>query len=119
MRFFYSHYILPKTGTIAYLCTMRIFSRGTLRTFWEEYPDAQTALEFWYDTIENSDFETPNEVISHFKNADTVGNGRIVFNIAKNKYRLIAKFQYEKKFVFVRFIGTHKEYDKIEAIESI
>lgn len=98
---------------------MRIFSKGTLRTFWEDYPDARSALEFWYDTVENIDFETPNEVIAHFNNTDTLGNGRFVFNIARNKYRLIAKFQYEKQFVFVHFIGTHKEYDKIETIETI
>lgn len=98
---------------------MRIFSKGTLRRFWEEYPDAKPSLEFWYDTIENGDFEYPSDIIALFKNADTVGNGRIVFNIARNKYRLIAKFQYDLKFVFVRFIGTHKEYDKIEEIENI
>jgi mRNA interferase HigB len=98
---------------------MRIFSKGTLRSFWEEYPDAKPSLEFWYDTIENTDFDYPSEVIALFKNADTVGNGRIIFNIARNKYRLIAKFQYGSKLVFVRFIGTHKEYDKIENIENI
>jgi mRNA interferase HigB len=98
---------------------MRIFSKGTLRKFWEEYPDARPSLEFWYDTVENAAFQSPNEVISHFKTADTVGNGRIVFNIAGNKYRLIAKFQYESQFVFVRFIGTHKEYDKIHDIANI
>lgn len=98
---------------------MRIFSKGTLSTFWEAYPDARASLEFWYDTIENTSFETPHEVINHFNNADTVGNGRIVFNIARNKYRLIAKFQYELQFVFVRFIGSHKDYDKIEDIENI
>ena len=68
---------------------------------------------------EDTDFEYPQQVIAFFKNADMVGNGRIVFNIARNKYRLIAKFQYEKQFVFIRFIGTHKEYEKIEDIESI
>lgn len=98
---------------------MRIFSRGTLRNFWETYPDARPSLEFWFETIEKMSFETPNQVINHFKGADTVGNGRIVFNISRNKYRLIAKFEYEKKLVFVRFIGTHKEYDKIENIAHI
>jgi mRNA interferase HigB len=101
------------------LLTMRIFSKGTLRTFWEAHPDARSSLEFWYDTVENMAFKTPNEVIKHFKNADIVGNGRIVFNIAQNKYRLVAKFQYEIQFVFVRFVGTHKEYDKISNIENI
>lgn len=98
---------------------MRILSKATLRKFWEENPDARASLEFWYDTVENTVFNTPNDVIVHFKNADTVGNGRIIFNIARNKYRLIAKFQYERQLVFVRFIGTHKEYDKITDIENI
>jgi mRNA interferase HigB len=98
---------------------MRIFSRRTLRSFWEEYPDARASLEFWYDTIENSEFDYPSEVIAMFKNADIVGNKRIVFNIARNKYRLIAKFEYERQSAYVRFIGTHKEYDKIENIENL
>lgn len=98
---------------------MRIFSKGTLRKFWEGYPDARASLEFWYDTVEKTNFENPNEVIGYFSKADTVGNGRIVFNIARNKYRLIVKFEYERKFAFVRFIGTHKEYDQIEDIENI
>ncbi len=87
--------------------------------FWEQHADARSTLEFWYDTVESNNFSNPNVVIAFFKNADSVGNGRIVFNIAHNKYRLIAKFQYEKQFVFVRFIGTHKEYDKIEDISNI
>ncbi|WP_159469656.1 type II toxin-antitoxin system HigB family toxin [Dyadobacter sp. 3J3] len=82
---------------------MRIFTRSTLREFWNKSPDARPALEFWYDTIEKMHFKSPNEVIKFFKNADTIGNGRIVFNITHNKYRLIAKFEYEKQFVFVRF----------------
>jgi mRNA interferase HigB len=98
---------------------MRVFSKGTLRKFWEEHPDAQASLEFWYDSVENTDFETPNEIIGFFSKADIVGNGRIVFNIARNKYRLIVKFEYERKFAFVRFIGTHKEYDQLEDIEHI
>jgi mRNA interferase HigB len=89
---------------------MRILSKATLRTFWETYPDSRPSLEFWYDT---------NEVINHFRNADIVGNGRIVFNITQNKYRLIVKFEYERQLAFVRFIGTHKEYDKITDIQNI
>ena len=75
---------------------MRIFSKATLRNFWESYPDAKPSLEFWYNTIEITHFRTPNDVIKHFKKADTVGNGRIVFNITQNKYRLIVKFEYER-----------------------
>ncbi len=64
---------------------------------------------------EEYDFNSPNEVITLFKDADTVGNGRIVFNICHNKYRLVAKYEYS----FVRFLGTHKEYDKIEDIKNL
>jgi mRNA interferase HigB len=98
---------------------MRIYSFKTIRQFWEKYPDSKPALEFWYDTVENNNFKNPNEVIKYFKNADTVKNGRIVFNITFNKYRIVAKFEYEKASVFVRFIGTHKEYDKITDITTI
>lgn len=98
---------------------MRIYSKGTLRKFWEKHADARTSLEFWYSVIETRRFERPQEVVSFFSNADQVGNGRIVFNIANNKYRLIAKFEYSIQCVFVRFIGTHKEYDTIEDIKTI
>lgn len=98
---------------------MRIFTKGTLRDFWEEFPDSEKPLKTWYEVIEEREFLTPNEVITLFKSADIVKNGRIVFNICRNKYRLIAKFEYEKQFVFVRFIGTHKEYDDVEDIENI
>ena len=98
---------------------MRIFSKGTLRNFWEQHPDARPTLEFWYDTVDKTDFNTPNDVINFFNSADMVGNGRVVFNIAKNKYRLIVKFEYERKFAFVRFIGSYSEYDKITDIQNI
>ena len=98
---------------------MRIFTKGTLRNFWEEFPDSEKPLKAWFEVMEEREFLTPNEVITLFKSADIVKNGRIVFNICRNKYRLIAKFEYEKQFVFVRFIGTHKEYDDIEDIENI
>ncbi len=98
---------------------MRIFTKGTLRDFWTKYPDAEPSLKTWYEVNEERVFNNPNEVISLFKGADTVGNGRIVFNICRNKYRLIAKYEYEKKLIFVRFVGTHKEYDAINDIKFI
>ena len=98
---------------------MRIFTKGTLRDFWEEFQDSEKPLKAWFEVMEEREFLTPNEVITLFKSADIVKNGRIVFNICRNKYRLIAKFEYEKQFVFVRFIGTHEKYDEIEDIENI
>lgn len=71
------------------------------------------------EIIEDVTFSSPNEVISIFKGADTVGNSRIVFNICFNKYRLVAKFEYTRQLVFVRFLGTHKEYDKITDIKNL
>jgi mRNA interferase HigB len=98
---------------------MRIYSKGTLKKFWEKHVDARTALEFWYSVIETNRFEHAHDIVTYFRNADQVGNGRIVFNIANNKYRLVAKFEYSIQCVFVRFIGTHKEYDRIENIKNI
>ena len=63
--------------------------------------------------------ENPNGIIGAFNGADTVGNGRIVFNIAGNKYWLIIKFVYETQICYVRFLGSHKEYDKIRNIQEI
>jgi len=98
---------------------MRIFTKGTIRDFWNKYPDSESSLKTWYEVNEEYDFNSPNEVITLFKDADTVGNGRIVFNICHNKYRLVAKYEYSRKLVFVRFLGTHKEYDKIEDIKNL
>lgn len=98
---------------------MRIFTKGTLVKFWNTYPDAYPSLKTWFDVVEETDFKTPNEVIKLFKGADIVGNGRIVFNICRNKYRMVAKFEYDRGFVFIRFLGPHKEYDEIEDIKSI
>jgi mRNA interferase HigB len=98
---------------------MRIFSKGTLRAFWEHHPDSRISLGAWYELVEEKVYKSPHEVLEDFPSADQVGNGRIVFNIAHNKYRLVAKFQYPIQSVFVRFIGTHKAYDQIEDIKNI
>ena len=98
---------------------MRIVAKSTLKEFWESYPDAEKPLRVWFDKIKKSQWENPNEIKQIFTDADQVGNGRIVFNIARNKYRLIVKFVYETQTCYIRFIGTHKEYDKIKNIDTI
>jgi mRNA interferase HigB len=98
---------------------VRIITKGTLHDFWQQYPDAEHDLKFWYEKIKNSDYRSPNEVIADHPKADTVGNNRIVFNICRNKYRLIAVFRYNLQRVYIRFIGTHKEYDRITDIKNI
>lgn len=98
---------------------MKIFPKDTLRDLWKQYPDARASLETWYQVIESMTFENTNQIIGFFSDADVVKNGRIVFNICKNKYRLIAKFEYERQMIFVRFIGNHKENDKFENIKDL
>lgn len=93
----------------------RIFSKSTLREYWELYPDSEQYLKTWYDTAMNSDWNTPNEVKLTYVNASILKERRIVFNIKGNSYRLVAKFNFEKKWIFIRFIGTHAEFNKIDA----
>jgi mRNA interferase HigB len=93
----------------------RIFSKSTLREFWETYTDSEQYLKTWYDTAMNSDWKTPNDVKQTYANASILKNSRIVFNIKGNSYRLVVKFNFEKQWIFIRFIGTHVEYDEIDA----
>ncbi len=97
---------------------MRIHALKTLKQFWQKYPDAEAGLKNWYSKIETKNYGTPQEVVASFKEADYVGNERIVFNITQNKYRLVAAFNYEFGLCFIKFIGTHSEYDKID-VQSV
>jgi mRNA interferase HigB len=93
----------------------RIFSKGTLRGYWEKFPDTEPYLKTWYATAMSSDWKTPNDVKQNYVTASILKNGLIVFDIKGNSYRLIVKFNFEKQWAFIRFIGTHKDYDKIDA----
>ena len=95
----------------------RIFAKSTLREFWEEHPDTEQYLKTWYDTAMSSEWRTPADVKKSYASASILKDSRIVFNIKGNSYRLVAKFNYEKQWIFIRFIGTHAEYDKIDANE--
>lgn len=81
----------------------------------EKYSDSEQYLKTWYETAMNSVWKTPNDVKMSYAKASILKNGRIVFNIKGNSYRLIVKFNFEKQFAFIRFIGTNSEYDKIDA----
>ena len=93
----------------------RVFAKSTLREFWEKFPDSEQYLKTWYDTAMSSDWKSPYDVKQTYANASILKESRIVFNIKGNSYRLIAKFNFEKQWIFIRFIGSHKEYDKIDA----
>ena len=93
----------------------RIFAKSTLRSFWDKHADAEHYLKTWYETVKSAKWKTPNDVKQNFVNASILKDSRIVFNIRGNNYRLIAKFNFQKQWVFIRFIGTHAEYDQIDA----
>jgi len=95
---------------------MRIISVKTLREFWEQpqYRDAEDPLKAWYWETKHANWEKPTDVKAHFGDASIIRNKRVVFNIAGNKYRLLVKIHYNKGIIFIRFVGTHKEYDKID-----
>ena len=93
----------------------RIIAKSTLKEFWEKHTDAEQYLKTWYDTAKTAKWSSPNEVKQTYISASILKNGRVVFNIKGNAYRLVVKFNFEKQWAFIRFIGTHPEYDKINA----
>ena len=94
---------------------MRVIAKRTLRAFWEKCEDAKEPLEAWHHEVLRRAWKTPNEVKKQFRNASILKGGRAVFNIAGNKYRLVVAIDYVRQVVFVKFIGTHAQYDQINA----
>jgi len=90
---------------------MRVIKRGTLEKFWKQYPDAKTSLESWYAVMRQATWKTPAEMKQVYHSADIYGR-RTIFNIAGNKYRLIARVNYVTQRVYVLHVLTHAEYDK-------
>jgi mRNA interferase HigB len=93
---------------------MRIVSRKMLRVFWEQHPKAQKALEAWLEDAKKATWKTPNDIKNVYRNASVVANNRVVFNIKGNDYRLVVAINYRCGIAYLRFIGTHKEYDEID-----
>jgi mRNA interferase HigB len=94
---------------------MRIIARSTLREFWETHAAAEPALRAWIDDAAQADWQSPADIKSVYANASIIANNRVVFNIKGNNYHLIVHMRYEIGIIFIRFIGTHAEYDKIDA----
>jgi mRNA interferase HigB len=95
---------------------MRIIAVSTLREFWSRpgRHDAEQPLRAWVHIVRAADWSKPTDVKRMFRSADIVGGERVVFNIGGNKYRLVAAVHYRGKRIYVRFIGTHREYDGID-----
>lgn len=95
---------------------MQIIAKRTLKEFWEKHPQAETPLKVWYSIVDSAEWSGPADVKAQFgANVDFVSDNRIIFDISGNKYRLITHVAYPFKRVLIKFVGTHAEYDKIDA----
>ena len=100
-----------------YPVPMRIVAIGILREFWDAHPDAEHPLKAWVREARAAQWKTPHEVKAQFRHASVLANRRIVFNIKGNDYRLVVAVDFEKGIVWIKWIGTHKAYDKIDVAE--
>jgi mRNA interferase HigB len=94
---------------------MRIIALRTLREFWTAHADAEAALRAWYADARQAEWKTPEDVKAIYANASILGNNRVVFNIRGNAYRLIVSINYAFGIVYIRFVGTHAGYDRVDA----
>jgi mRNA interferase HigB len=97
---------------------MRVIAVSTLKSFWLKHPDAEQPLKAWVDEVRVANWQSPVEVKVQFRSASILKGGRIVFNIAGNKFRLAVDVAYRTQIIFVKFLGTHEEYDRID-VQSV
>lgn len=101
---------------IAYVGRMQVVAKRTLKKFWELHADAEAPLNTWYGIVTKASWTTPQEVKAQFgTTVDFVSDNRAIFDIGGNKFRLVARIVYRFKAVQIKFVGTHKDYDKIDA----
>jgi len=94
---------------------MRVIAKKILREFWEKQTDSEQQLKTWFKETLKAVWTSPNDIKSEYPKASILKNGRVVFNICGNKYRLIVQINYQRQWIFIRFIGTHRDYDRIDA----
>lgn len=97
---------------------MNIYNRGSLIAFYKKHSDCKDTLEKWYHDVSSKIWKKPSDITKDFNTARTVGSNRAIFKINENIYRLIAEVNFDKGWVFIKFIGTHKAYDKID-VETV
>lgn len=93
---------------------MRIIARRTLREFWEKHGDAEQPLKAWFAETSSASWETPQTIKDQYRHASFVADNRVIFNIGGNKYRLVVHVNYDFEIVFIKYVGTHSEYDRID-----
>jgi mRNA interferase HigB len=104
-------------GTL-YIISVHVISKKTLVDYYNKRKEIKSQLEAWYYETKNAEWKNPQEIKEKYGSASVIGGNRVVFNIKGNKYRLVTKINYKAKVVYIRFIGTHREYKKIN-VEKI
>ena len=94
---------------------MRVIARRTLREYWERHPQAAQSLKAWFREAVASDWAGPEDVKRRYRHASILRGNRVVFNIGVNRYRLVVQVNYDVRIIYVGFVGSHEEYDKVDA----
>lgn len=94
---------------------MRIIAVSQLKAFWERYPDAEQPLLAWVDEARKAEWSNPAQIKDQYRNASILKSRRVVFNIKGNEYRLIVAVAYRFGALYIKFVGTHQQYDAIDA----
>lgn len=94
---------------------MRVIAVSALKKFWKRYPDSEQPLKAWYDEARHAAWTTPQSIKRRYAGVSFVGKNRVVFNVKGNDYRLVVAVAYRFQAVYIKFVGTHAQYDKIDA----
>lgn len=94
---------------------MRVIAKKTLREFWMKHSDCEEQLKSWYREAIEANWNSPQDIKTDYPSASFLQDNKVVFNIKGNKYRLIVKINYDFGMIWIRFVGTHAEYDKVNA----
>ena len=105
----------PKSQPGTKLGRMRVIAVSALRAFWERHPDAEQPFKAWYEEATNATWAQPADIKARYRSASVLKNRRVVFNVKGNDYRLIVAIAYKLQIVYVKFVGTHQEYDAVDA----
>jgi mRNA interferase HigB len=96
---------------------MRVIAKSTLRSFWEKHKDCEQQLKSWFKEASEADWKSPGDIKVEYPSASFLPGNRVVFNIKGNHYRLIVRINFDYRIVWIRFVGTHSQYDRINASE--
>lgn len=94
---------------------MRVIAKKILKEFWEKHSDCEQQLKSWYQETTNAEWKNPKDIKLEYPSASILNDNRIVFNIKGNNYRLVVKINFDYQVIWIRFIGTHSQYDRIDA----